>query len=74
MTRAPAAFANCSANSDTPPVPWTSTVSPGFTCPYVTRPRHAVTPAQVSVAASACVQPAGALVKKCAGLHTYSLA
>src|SRR5438093_1440350 len=51
----PAAFANCSANSDTPPVPRISTVSPGFTWPHTTKPLQAVTPAQVSVAASTCV-------------------
>src|SRR2546430_6049676 len=56
ITRAPAAFANCSANSDTPPVPRISTVSPGFTWPHTTRPLQAVTPAQVSVAASTCVR------------------
>src|SRR5205814_5476411 len=55
ITRAPAAFANCSANSDTPPVPRISTVSPGFTWPHTTKPLQAVTPAQVSVAASTCV-------------------
>ena len=47
MTRAPAAFANCSANSDTLPVPRISTVSPGFTWPHTTKPLQAVTPAQV---------------------------
>src|SRR5439155_7463495 len=29
MTRAPAKVAICSANNDTPPVPWISTVCPG---------------------------------------------
>ncbi|ESX68413.1 hypothetical protein X757_28510 [Mesorhizobium sp. LSHC414A00] len=55
MTLAPAALANCSANNDTLPVPRISTVSPGFTLPHVTSPRQAVTPVQVSVAASRCV-------------------
>jgi len=63
MTVAPAALANCSANSETPPVPWTSTVAPGLTCPSVITARQAVTPAQVRVALSAWLRPVGARVK-----------
>ena len=50
-TRAPASRANCSANSDTPPVPSVSTVSPAFN-PASMRAFQAVTAAQGSVAAS----------------------
>src|SRR5688572_14787776 len=74
ITHAPAAFANWSANSDTAPLPITKTVSPGFTLPSVTSPRHAVTPAQGSVAACAKLQPAGARVKAQAGIQAYSRA
>src|SRR5256885_5041135 len=44
ITWAPAAFANCSANSETLPVPRISTVSPGLTLPYTTKALQAVTP------------------------------
>ncbi|MND08574.1 hypothetical protein D3C83_312950 [compost metagenome] len=53
ITVAPIALANCRAKMETPPVPWTSTVSPAFSPPLGTSARQAVTPAQVSVAASA---------------------
>ena len=43
MTIVPAIVANCSANSDTPPVPCTTTGSPGLTWPSVTTARQAVT-------------------------------
>ncbi len=53
MTRAPAARANCSANIETPPVPSTSTLSPGrIGLPATMRPCHAVTAAQASDAPS----------------------
>jgi hypothetical protein len=53
ITRAPAALAICSASSETPPVPSTSTLAPArtATCPIISA-FHAVTPAQGSVAAS----------------------
>jgi hypothetical protein len=53
MTRAPAALANWSANTETPPLPCTSTVSPGLMALSTNSARHAVSPAHVSVAASA---------------------
>jgi len=53
ITRAPAALANCSAKIDTPPDPCTSTVEPGRIASSTNSARQAVSPAQVSVAASA---------------------
>jgi hypothetical protein len=48
-------FGELQREIDTPPVPWTSTVSPGWTCASTNSPRQAVSAAQGSVAASACV-------------------
>ena len=63
MTRAPAAFANCRASIETPPVPSTSTVSPA----RVGRPAcisacHAVTPAQGRHAACSNDKPSGTAI------------
>ena len=55
MTRAPAAWAIWSAKIDTPPEPWTRTVSLAFSGPLTIRARHAVTPAVIRVAASAAL-------------------
>src|SRR4051812_12554590 len=62
MTRAPRSLANCAANSDTPPVPKVTTVSPARTPDSAF---HAVTPAQGSVAASAN--------DRCRGIGTSAL-
>ena len=59
MTAAPASFANCSAKMDTPPVPCTSTVSPGRMWASSKRARHAVSAAHGSVAASSNVRLEG---------------
>jgi hypothetical protein len=59
---------------ETPPVPRTSTVSPAFSAPLTTRARQAVTPAVVSVAASANEYPFGARVNAVAGATTNSRA
>jgi hypothetical protein len=40
ITRAPASRANWSAKSETPPVPWIKTESPGLTPPVSTRGRR----------------------------------
>ena len=72
MTVAPMALAICSAKMDTPPVPRTRTVSPAFSAPLTTRALHAVTPAVVSVAASANEYPFGARVNAVAGATTSS--
>jgi len=74
ITRAPAALANCNANTETPPLPCTSTVEPGCVTPSTNSARHAVSPAQVSVAASAADQPFGAWVNHCCGVTTTSRA
>src|SRR5580698_1184982 len=63
ITAAPAIFAICSAAMETPPVPSTKTLSPVLICPSPTRARQAVTPAVVTVAASAWLQSRGAWVK-----------
>src|SRR5690349_12182847 len=52
----------------------TTTTSPSFTAASTTRPRQAVTPAVVMVAASAWLQPSGALVKAEAAATTVSRA
>ena len=59
MTRAPSAFAICSAKMETPPVPRVSTVWPGRTGPSVTSALQAVTAAIGSAAASSWLQPEG---------------
>ena len=59
---------------ETPPVPSTSTVSPGCRRPLTNSARQAVRPAVVSVAASSCDQPRGAWVKAVAGRVTASQA
>ena len=74
ITTAPMARAICRAKIETPPVPSTSTMSPAFSWPSTTKARQAVSPAVVSVAASAWLQPRGARVKNCAGTVTYSRA
>ncbi|MOA28386.1 hypothetical protein D3C78_1493260 [compost metagenome] len=53
MTVAPAILANCRAKMETPPVPWISTLSPGFRWSSAISARQAVRPAVVRVAASA---------------------
>src|SRR6185295_8416252 len=55
MTRAPNALANWSAKSETPPVPWMSTVSPALMLPAKTSACAAVTAAHGSVAPSSSV-------------------
>ena len=55
MTRAPAALANCSAKTETPPVPCVSTQSPGLIFASTISARQAVSAAQGSVAASSNV-------------------
>ena len=57
MTVAPIAFASWRAKIETPPVPSTSTTSPALSPPSTTRARQAVSPAVVSVAASAWLKP-----------------
>jgi hypothetical protein len=52
-TRAPAATAIITADSPTPPHPYTATHSPGRTRPWVTTARKAVAKRQPSVAAAA---------------------
>ena len=54
MVNAPSMRANCSANSDTPPVPCVTTTSPGLN-PAPTIALHAVTAAQGSVDACAAL-------------------
>ena len=56
ITRAPIIFANCSANSDTPPVPWVRMVWPGRVLPSLTTALQAVSPAQGREAASASLK------------------
>jgi hypothetical protein len=72
MTRAPIILANWSAKIDTPPVPWTSTVSPAFTPPRVTRAFHAVSAAQGNVAASSSVRWEGVRITPCRSRVTNS--
>src|SRR3546814_18059917 len=74
ITPAPAALANCNAKTDTPPLPWNNPVEPGRVTPSTNSARHAVSPAQVSVAASAADQPCGARVNQCCGVTTVSRA
>ena len=50
-TRAPSLLANCSANSETPPVPCVTTTEPGLTAPCSTTADHAVSAAQGKAAA-----------------------
>ena len=50
-TGAPSLFANCTANSETPPVPCVRTTEPGLTAPCSTTAVHAVSAAQGNVAA-----------------------
>ena len=64
-------MANWSANSATPPVPCTSTASPGFTPPSASVV-HAVTAAMGSVAASTSLRCSGAATASSAGTATYS--
>ena len=67
ITRAPASLANSSANTETPPEPCTSTVSPGRTSPWCTTALQAVRPAQGRAAASASVRWLGAATSASAG-------
>src|SRR5215471_17816839 len=59
IARAPQAFANCSANSETLPDPSVRTVSPALSRRAPMRAFQAVTPAQGSVAASSYVKWSG---------------
>src|SRR5436309_2512062 len=60
MTLAPLSFATCNAARDTPPpMPHTSTVSPGRTCARVTTIRQAVRVTSENAAASAHVSGVG---------------
>jgi hypothetical protein len=68
-TRAPASLASWSANTATPPVPSTSTQSPGLTRPSW-RTDQAVSAAIGRVAASASVRCAGAATASSAGTAT----
>ena len=52
ITRAPAARASWSPKIDTPPVPWTSTVSPARSCAASNSAWYAVTPAHGKLAAA----------------------
>ena len=67
MTRAPAAFANCSAKRLTPPVPWVRTHWPGFSArlsrPY--RAFQAVRPAQLRVLDSRKLRFEGVATRPC---------
>src|SRR5439155_23850810 len=72
MTRAPSSFANCTANTDTPPVPCVSTTSPALTPPSLTSACQAVTAAQGSVAASSSLRWSGTCTTPSAGSTTYS--
>ena len=72
MTRAPAKRENCKPNSETPPVPRISTVSPGFIPPSVISACQAVTPAQGSVAASSSVRCSGTWTTPSSCSTTYS--
>ncbi|MNE80827.1 hypothetical protein D3C80_1774330 [compost metagenome] len=74
ITVAPASLANCRAKIDTPPVPCTSTLSPGLRAPSAISARQAVRPAVVRVAASAWLQPCGARVNEVARAVTTSRA
>jgi hypothetical protein len=71
---APIAFASRRAKTETPPVPSASTTSPALSPPSTTRARQAVSPAVVSVAASAWLNPLGAKVNQVAGRTTASRA
>ena len=71
---APAALASCTANIDTPPVPWVSTTSPGLIWASTISARQAVSAAQGRVAAWVSDQPLGRRVKALAGMATYSAA
>src|SRR5690606_36505050 len=62
------------AYTDTPPLPRTSTSCPGCSAPCTNSARQAVSPAVVSVAASAWLQPRGASVNAFAGAVTCSRA
>ncbi len=73
MTRAPHILANCSANSETPPVPWVSTVCPGLMSPSLTTALQAVRPAQGSAAASMSLRWSGVRTSACAGNTRYSV-
>ena len=71
ITRAPWAFANCSAKSETPPVPSTRAVLCGPKAALRTA-RQAVVAAIGRVAASASDKCAGVRTSECAGTVTYS--
>ncbi len=71
MTWAPASLANCSPNSDTPPVPCTTTTSPGFTSPS-SNADQAVRAAIGRAAASTSLRWGGVATASSAGTTTYS--
>src|SRR4051794_36402552 len=71
MVRAPASFASCSANKETPPVPISSTASPGLRPPSCSAVQ-AVSAATGKVAASTSDKDGGAATASSAGTATYS--
>src|ERR1700733_13964695 len=71
-TRTPAAFANWSANSATPPVPWMRTLSSGSSGARTKSACHAVTPAQGRAATSTSDRNAGDATSARSGPITYS--
>ena len=68
---APSACASCSPRIDTPPVPWSSTKSPGCVRPRVTSAFHTVTPAQGRVAASSYDRYFGSFTRPFSSSVTY---
>jgi len=52
-------LANCSANSETPPVPCVTTTEPGLIAPCSTTADHAVSAAQGKVAAASVEREGG---------------
>src|SRR5271170_3899590 len=58
-TRAPSILANCSANSETPPVPCVTTTDPGPTPPWTTTADQAVRAAQGKVEPNSVEMPGG---------------
>jgi len=73
ITRAPTASASCAAKSETPPVPWTSTLAPGTSGAGPSKSAcHAVTAAHGSVAACSNESARGIATTPRAGSTAYS--
>src|SRR3954469_3604529 len=73
MTRSPAALASCSANTETPPVPCSRTVSPGTGRECSNSACQAVTPAQGKAAPCSSVSEGGTATNPSSEKILYSL-